>query len=184
MVFACYCAWRTRHSAFATNSCTLFCASTEDEVSTCIRTWRKRLELIQRRCPMVSSGGDCGCCRWHCCQTVGLTCMMWKESASFVRGRISGINYGLCDSWLTGPYWQCLSFAQSILQMKNYVSQEDHIFSVISADPSTAEKHSSKIPCQGVESHPMRAWNPARNFWSWSLSMSDSQWCELGHVIF
>ena len=36
-------------------------------------------------------------------------------------------------------------------------SQEDHIFSLISADPSTAEKHPSKIPRQGVESHPVRA---------------------------
>ena len=32
------------HSAFTTNSCTLLGASTEDEVSTCIRTWRKRLK--------------------------------------------------------------------------------------------------------------------------------------------
>ena len=36
-------------------------------------------------------------------------------------------------------------------------SQEDHIFSLISADHSTAEKHPSKIPRQGVESHPVRA---------------------------
>ena len=106
----------------------------EDEVSTCIRTWRKRLELIQRHCLQASI--HCGCCRWHSCQTAAwqLACLMGKESASFVRGRISGINYGLCDSWLTGPCWQCLTFAQSILQMKNYVSQEDHLFSVISAE--------------------------------------------------
>ena len=124
---------------------------------------------------MVSGGRGCGCCRWHCCQTAAwqLACLMWKESASFVGGRISGINYGLCDSWLTGPCWQCLTFAHCILQMKSSASQEDHLFSVISADPSTAEKHSSKIPCQGVELHPVRAWNPARNFWSWSLSMSE-----------
>ena len=117
--------------------------------------------------PMVSGRGGCGCCRWHCCQTAAwqLACLMWKESASFVRGRISGINYGLCDSWLTGPCWQCLTFADCILQslMKSSASQKDHLFSVISADPSTAEKHSSKIPCQGVESHPERAWNTACN---------------------
>ena len=48
---------------------------------------------------------------------------------------------------------QCLTFAHCILQMKSSASREDHLFSVISADPSTAEKHSSKIPCQGIESH-------------------------------
>ena len=37
----------------------------------------------------------------NCCLTVG--CLMWKESASLVGSRISGINYGLCDSWLDGP---------------------------------------------------------------------------------
>ena len=45
--------------------------------------------------------------------------------------------------------------------MKSSTSQEDHLFSVISADPSTAEKHSSKIPCKGVE------------FWSRSLFTSE-----------
>jgi len=106
--------------------------------------------------PMVSGGGSCGCCRWHCCQTAAwqLAYLMWKESASFVGGRISGIDYGLCDSWLTGPCWQYLTLAHCILQMKSSASQRDHLFSVITADPSTAEKHSSKIPCQGVESHP------------------------------
>ena len=44
MVFACYCAWRTRHSAFATNYCTLLGTGTDNEVSTCIRTWRKGLK--------------------------------------------------------------------------------------------------------------------------------------------
>ena len=39
--------------------------------------------------------------------------------------------------------------------------------------PSTVEKHSSKIPCQGVESHPVQAWNPSHNFWRWSLSVSE-----------
>ena len=38
---------------------------------------------------------------------------------------------------------------------------------------NTAEKHSSKIPCQGVKSHPVQAWNPAHSFWSWSFSMSE-----------
>ena len=115
--------------------------------------------------PMVSGGGGCRCCRWHCCQTVAwqLACLIWKESASFVGGRISGINYGLCDSWLTRPCWQCFTFSHCILQMKSSASQEDHLFSVISADPSTTEKHSNKIPCQAVESHPVRAWNPACN---------------------
>ena len=119
--------------------------------------------------PMISGGGGCTCCRWHCCQTAAwqLACLMGKESASFVRGRISCINYGLCDSWLTGPCWQCLTFAHCILQRKSLASQEDHLFSVILADPSTAEKHSSKIPCQGVKSHPVHS------FWSWSLSMSE-----------
>ena len=53
--------------------------------------------------PMVSGGGVCGCCRWHCCQTAAwqLACLMWKESASFVGGRISGINYGLCVRLMT-----------------------------------------------------------------------------------
>ena len=108
--------------------------------------------------PMLSGGGGCGCCRWHCCQTAAwqLAHLMWKKkSASFVGGRISGINYGLCDSWLTRPSWQCLTFAHCILQLKSLASQEDHLFSVILADPSTAEKHSSKIPCQGIESHPV-----------------------------
>ena len=107
--------------------------------------------------PMVSGGGGGGCCRWHFCQIAAwqLACLMWKESASFVGGRISGINYGLCDSWLTGPCWQCLTIAHCILQMKSSASQEDHLFSVISADTNTAEKHSSKIPCQGIESHPV-----------------------------
>ena len=99
--------------------------------------------------PMVSGGG-CGCCRWHCCQIAAwlLACLMWKESALFIGGRISGINYGLCDSWLTGPCWQCLTFAHCISQMKSFASQEDHLFSVISADLSPAEKYSSKIPRQ------------------------------------
>ena len=105
------------------------------------------------------------CCRWHRCQTAAwqLACLMWKESASFVGGRISGINYGLCDSWLTMPCWQCVTFADCILQslMKSSASQKDHLFSVISAYPGTAEKHSMKIPCQGVK------------FWSWFLSMSE-----------
>ena len=35
------------------------------------------------------------------------------------------------------------------------------------------KKHSSKIPCPGVESHPAIKSNPARNFWSWSLFMSE-----------
>ena len=124
---------------------------------------------------MVSGGGGCGCCRWHCCQTAAwqLACLMWRESASFVGGRISGINYRLCDSWQTGPCWQYLTLAHCILQMKSSASQEDHIFSVISPDPSTAEKHSSKIPCQGGEPHPVRAWNPSRNFWSCPLYMSE-----------
>ena len=61
----------------------------------------------------------------------------------------------------------------TVLTVKSSASQEDHLFSVISADPSTAEKHSSKSPCQGIESHPERAWNPARSFGSWSLSMSE-----------
>ena len=84
-------------------------------------------------------------------------------------------NYGLCDSWLTRPCWQCLtsSSAHCILQMKSSASQEDNNFLVISAGPNTAEKHSSKIPCQGVESNPVQAWNPACNFWSWSLSVSE-----------
>ena len=122
--------------------------------------------------PMVSGGGGCW---WHGCQIAAwqLACLIWKESASFVGGRISGINYGLCDLWLTGPCWQCLTYARCILQMKSSASQEDHPFSVISADPSTAEKHPSKIPCQGVESHPVRAWNPTHYFWRWSLSMSE-----------
>ena len=100
---------------------------------------------------------------------------MWKESASFVRGRLSGKNYGLCDSWLTRPCWQCLTSAHCILQMKSSASQEGHHFLVISAGPNTSEKHSSKIPCQ-VESHPVWAWNPARNFSSWSISMSEWSW--------
>ena len=74
--------------------------------------------------PMVSGGR-------HCCQTAAwqLACLMWKESASFVGGRISGINYGLCDSWLAGSCRQCLTFAHCILQMKSSASQEDHLFS-------------------------------------------------------
>ena len=45
----------------------------------------------------------------------------------------------------------------TVSTVKSSASQEDHLFSVISASPSTAEKHSSKIPCQGVESRPERA---------------------------
>ena len=151
----------------------------EDEVSTCIRTWRKRLKNWYKNIVFKPpSHGP----RWrglwvlqmtllpNCRLTVGLFDV--KEGASFVGSRISGINYGLCKLITDQEFSHC------ILQMKSSASQEDHLFSVISADPSTAEKHSSKIPCQGVESHPVRAWNPARNFWSWSLSMSDSQWCE------
>ena len=77
-----------------------------------------------------------------------------KKSASFVRGRISGINYGPCDSWLTRPCWQRLTFAHCILQIKSSVSQKDHLFSVISADHNTAEKHSSTVPCQGGQITP------------------------------
>ena len=87
------------------------------------------------------------------CQTAAwqLACLMCKESAFFVGGRISGINYELCDSWLTGPGWQCLTFAHSILKMKSSASQKDHPYSVISADLSTDEKHSSKILRQGCQ---------------------------------
>ena len=111
---------------------------------------------------------------------------MWKESASFVGGIISGINYGLCDSWLTGPCWQCLTFAHCILQMRSSASQEDHLLSVTSAYPSAAAKHSSKIPFHGVKSHPVQAWNPACNFWSWALSMSEwstVMWVRTGYLL-
>ena len=141
--------------SFATNSCTLLGASTEDEVSTCIRTWRKRLKNWYKDIVFMSpSHGLWWSGLWEqqmtFCQTAAwqLACLTCKESTSFVGGRISGINYGLCDSWLIGPCWQCLTFAHSILQMKSSASQEDHLFSVISADLSPAEKYSSKIPRQ------------------------------------
>ena len=131
MAFACYCAWEMRQSAFATNSCTLLCASTEDEVNTCIRTWRKRLKKWYK--DTVFKPPSHGL-RWkglwvlqmtllpNCCLTDGPFDVK-KKSASFVGGRISGINYGLCDSWLTRPCWQCLTFAHCILQMKSSASQ-------------------------------------------------------------
>ena len=147
----------------------------ENGVSTCVRTWRKKLKNWYKDAVFKPPSHGL---RWrglwvlqttllpNCCLTDGPFDVK-KKSASFVGGRISGINYGLCDSWLTRPCWQCLTFAHCILQLKSLASQEDHLFSVILADPSTAEKHSSKIPCQGVKSHPVHS------FRSWSLSMSE-----------
>ena len=134
--------------------------------------------------PMVSGGRDCGCCRWHCCQTAAwqLACLMWKESASFVGGRISGINYGLCDSWLAGSCRQCLTFAHCILQMKSSASQEDHLFPVISADPSAkifqqdSMPNSPVTPIAGMESS--RQFLKLIPFYVWAIPTALTRWNE------
>ena len=42
--YACCCALWARHSTFATNSCTLLGANTDDEISTRIRAWREKFK--------------------------------------------------------------------------------------------------------------------------------------------
>ena len=109
----------------------------------------------------------------NCCLTVGLL----DVNRERIIYRTQNFWHKLWALWLMTDRARltvshCI-YAHYILQMKSSASQEDHFFSMISADPSTAEKHSSKIPCQGVESHPVQAWNPSHNFWRWSLSVSE-----------
>ena len=95
----------------------------------------------------------------NCCLTVGLFDV--KRERIICRGqnfwhKLWTLRLLADRAMLTVSHFCTLYFT------KSSASQEDHLFSVILADPSTAEKHSSKIPCKGVK------------FWSWSLSMS--QW--------
>ena len=139
-----------------------------------LRTNTKTLSSSLR--PMVSGGG-CGCCKWHCCQIAAwlLACLMWKESASFIGRRISGINYGLCDSWLTGPCWQCLTVSMHTVFYKWRVLHLRKItFSLWFQQTLVLLKNiPARLPAKEVESHPVQAWNPSHNFWRWSLSVSE-----------
>ena len=74
---------------------------------------------------------------------------------------------------------QCLTFAHCILQMKSSTSQEDHLFSVISADlvllktiPARFRAKESNLTQCRHEIQP--AISEADRF----LCLNDPQWCE------
>ena len=62
-------------------------------------------------------------------------------------------------------------YAHCILQMKSFASQEDHIFSVISTD--CWKNIPARFPAKESNHAQCWEWNPALNFWSWSLSVSE-----------
>lgn len=163
--FACCSAWWARHSTFATNSYTLLGAKTEDEVSTRMKNWRERLTNTLY-CPQASTTcsrveGVVGAADdldvYNCCLSAGLCWCEKRVHNCLSGGIVPGIIHALCESWLTGPFWQCLTSAHCLLQMKSSASREDHLFSALSADCcwlprdccSSAEKYSSQVPSQG-----------------------------------
>ena len=144
-----------------TNLCTLLGASSEDEVSTCIRTWRKRLKGWYKDTVFKPPSHGLG---WrgllvlqmtllpNWCLTVGLFDVKRERIVCRRQNfwhKLWAMRLMADRAMLTVSHFSTLYFTNE----EFCISRKSHFL----GDISTAEKHSSKIPCQGVESHPVRA---------------------------